>query len=168
MKPRIDDGNTELASILDDLLSADVNITVREVARRHTSLSNASAFSRDPERMRLIERAQVRQRQLRTKLNPHVAHVTSLSAKLEQSSQLVKELEAQVRALVASHTACIQAVMQSGGMDALQRFWRDYKAVEHSLRAVSAFPDCAEAVNLRRVQGNRGADTECDSSRRKS
>lgn len=150
MKPRVDNHNAQLAGILDELLAADINITVREVARRHPSLRNASAFTRDPERKLLIEQAQIRQRQLRTTLNPHVERASSLAQKLESKNERVSELESQVRALVASHAACIKAVMVSGGMPALERFWKEYKDIGDSLRTVSAFPGSAEVVRLRR------------------
>jgi cell division protein ZapA (FtsZ GTPase activity inhibitor) len=150
MKPRADDDNVQLAGILDNLLASDVDITVREVARRHPSLRHASAFTRDTERMELIQRAQARQTHLRTTLNPHVVRALTLAEKLDVKSEHVMELEGQVRALVASHAACIQAVMVSGGMAALERFWKEYKAIGDSLRTVSAFPDSAEVVTLHR------------------
>jgi predicted nucleic acid-binding Zn-ribbon protein len=149
VKPRLDDKNVELAKILDELLAADVKITVREVSRRHSSLRNASDFSRNGERMTLIEHAKSRQSQLRTTLNPHAERATSLANKLEQRSQQVVQLEAQVRALVASHAGCIQAVLHAGGMSAVERFWKDYSAVGDTLREVSAFPGAAEVVQLR-------------------
>lgn len=150
MKPRLDDRNAELAGILDALVAADITITVREVARHHPSLRNASAFTRNPERMRLIDQAQNRQRQLRTTLNPHVVRATSLSEQLAQKNDRVKELEGQVRTLIASHAACVQAVMAVGGMNALQRYWKEYKAIGESLRAISAFPDSGDVVQLRK------------------
>ncbi|CAJ0784009.1 hypothetical protein [Ralstonia chuxiongensis] len=149
MKPRADETNTELAGILDALLASDIDITAREVARRHTSLRNASAFTRDTKRMELIRGAQARQQQLRTTLNPHVTHAQSLSEKLAEKSSDVVKLEAQVRALVASHAACINAVLRAGGMSALQRFWRDYRDVGDTLREVSAYPEVGEVVELR-------------------
>ncbi|MGQ7936306.1 hypothetical protein [Paraburkholderia sp. D1E] len=150
MKPRADDGNTELAGILDALLASDVVITVREVARRHTSLRNASAFTRDSERMKLIQQAQARQAHLRTTLNPHAERALTLTERLDAKSESVSQLETQVRALVTSHVACIHAVMTAGGMAALERFWKEYRAVGDSLREVSAYPAAAEVVELRK------------------
>jgi hypothetical protein len=149
MKPRLDDSNAELAGILDALVAADITITVREVARRHPTLRNASAFTRNAERMKLIEQSQNRQVQLRTTLNPHVVRASSLSEQLDHKSDRVTQLEQQVKTLVTSHAACIQAVMAAGGMAALERYWKEYKAIGESLRAVSAFPDSADVVRLR-------------------
>jgi predicted nucleic acid-binding Zn-ribbon protein len=98
--------------------------------------------------MELIQRSQARQNELRTKLNPHAVRAQTLSEKLDNKSDDVVELEAQVRALVASHAACINAVMVSGGMAALQRFWKQYREVVEKLRTVSAYPDAAEVVKL--------------------
>ncbi|MCP3725436.1 hypothetical protein M3I53_20305 [Paraburkholderia sp. CNPSo 3272] len=150
MKPRADDDNTELAGVLDALLASDVDITVREVARRHPSLRNASAFTRDPDRMRLIQHSQARQQHLRTTLNPHAERALTLSEKLDVKSGHATELEAQVRALVTSHAACIQAVMVAGGMAALERFWKEYREVGEKLREVSAYPDAADVVEFRK------------------
>ena len=150
MKPRADDGNIELAGILDGLLASDIDITIREVARRHTSLRNASAFTRDAERMKLIQQAKLRQVHLRTKLNPHAERALTLAERLKERSEDVTALESQVRALVASHAACIQAVMVSGGMAALEGFWKDYRAVGDQLRSVSAYPQVAEVLDLKK------------------
>ncbi|HKR47599.1 MAG TPA: hypothetical protein VJU59_49370 [Paraburkholderia sp.] len=150
MKPRLDERNAELAAILDALLAEDVTITVREVARRHPTLRNASAFTRDVERVTLIEQAQSRQGQLRTALNPHALRASSLSDQLDQKSARIDALENQVKTLVTSHAACIQAVMAAGGMTALQRYWKEYKAIGEALRDLSAFPDSAEVVELRK------------------
>ena len=149
MKRRADEHNIELAHVLDTLAASDVDITVREVARQHPSLRNASAFTRDKERMKLIADSQARQKKLRTTLNPHVVRAQSLSEKLDKKSNDVVELEAQVRALVASHAACINAVMVSGGMAALQRYWQEYREIGNKLRSASAYPDAASVVKLR-------------------
>lgn len=150
MKPRLDERNTDLATILDALLAEDVSITVREVARRHPTLRNASDFTRNADRMTLIERAQSRQVQLRTTLNPHALRASSLSNQLDGKSAVIDALENQVKTLVTSHAACIQAVMAAGGMAALQRYWKEYKAIGEALRDLSAFPDSAEVVELRK------------------
>lgn len=149
MKPRLDERNAELATILDALLAEDVTITAREVARRHPTLRNASAFTRDVARMILIEQAQSRQVQLRTTLNPHALRASSLSDQLHEKGVRIDALENQVKTLITSHAACIRAVMAAGGMAALQRYWKEYKAIGEALRDLSAFPDSAEVVELR-------------------
>lgn len=150
MKKLRDADNTELAGVLDSLLAEDVDITVREVARRHSALRNASAFTRNSERMALIAQAQQRQQQFRTCVSPHARRVSSLAEKVKQKDERIAQLESQVKALVASHAACIQAVIAAGGMAALERFWKNYQAVGDQLRTVSAFPDRAELIVLNR------------------
>ncbi|WP_321807788.1 hypothetical protein [Burkholderia sp. BCC1993] len=155
MKPRFDASNAELAGILDALLAEDVTITAREVARRHSTLHHATAFTRDAGRVTLIGQAQSRQVQLRTILNPHAVRASSLSDQLGQKETRIDALENQVKTLVTSHAACIQAVMAAGGMAALQRYWKEYKAIGEALRDLSAYPEAAEVVRLREDKPRR-------------
>ncbi|WP_345796555.1 hypothetical protein [Castellaniella sp. MT123] len=148
MKSKRDTDHIVLAGLLDELLASNVTITVREVARRHAFLRTASAFTRNTERMALIEQAQSRQLQLRNNLNPFVAKAASLSDKLGRQAERVSELEEQVKALIVSHAACVRAVATSGGMPALTRFWAEYKKIGDVLENVSAFPQRAEVVSL--------------------
>lgn len=148
MKPKVDTDNIELAAVLDALLSEDVDITARSVARRHPRLRNASAFTRNLSRMSLIREAQARQNQLRTTLNPHARRVNSLAEELGIARKQLQQLEDHRSALIASHAACIRAVMVAGGMSALEEFWKEYRTVGETLRSVSAFPQAAEVINL--------------------
>lgn len=100
--------------------------------------------------MEMIEDAKERQQKLRTTFNPHAQRALTLSESLERRDVRVEELESQLKALVASHAGCIQAVMVSGGMPALERFWKQYKNIGDTLKEVSAFPDAAEVVTLRK------------------
>ncbi len=149
MKPKLDPSNLELSRVLDALLAADTDITVREVSRHHASLRNASAFTRNPERMEMITNAQARQKQLRGALNPHFVQSKSLSDKLAQAKDANDLLGAQVKALVASHAACIQAVMKAGGLNALERFWHDYKAIGETVRPTTMPSERAEVIPLK-------------------
>lgn len=152
MKPTVDADNSELVRILDALLANDIDITARAVSRHHPTLHNASAFTRSNARMRLITQAQERQRALRKDLNPHFNQSISLGDQLKESNELVKQLTCQVRALAASHVACIQAVKSAGGLAGLERFWKDYKKIGESLRAFSVNPDLAEVHQLTAIQ----------------
>jgi hypothetical protein len=148
MKPKHDEFNTELTEILDALLVKDVSITAREVARHHSTLRTASSFTRSSGRMAMITNAQARQQKLRTTLNPHFVQSTSLRDKLVQADANIALLESQVKGLVASHAACIQAVMKAGGLLALERFWKDYKVIGETVGTVSAYPERAEVIAL--------------------
>lgn len=148
MKKKTDGSNLELSRVLDFLLAQDINITVREVARNHASLRNASAFTRSPDRMEMIANAQSRQKQMRTLLNPHFIESKSLREKLIQAKGANVVLSTQLKALVASHAACIQAVMKAGGLSALERFWQDYKTIGETVRISTAHLERAEIVTL--------------------
>ena len=149
MKPKLDSSNLELSRVLDALLAADTDITAREVSRHHASLRNASAFTRSPERMEMITNAQARQKQLRGALNPHFVQSQSLSDQLAQAKDANDMLGVQVKALIASHAACIQAVMTAGGLNALERFWHDYKAIGEAVRPTVMPSERAEVIHLK-------------------
>lgn len=149
MKPKLDPSNLELSRVLDALLAADIDITVREVARNHAYLRNASAFTRNAERLQIILDAQVRQERLRSELNPHFVKSKSLSERLTQAEDVNGSLGVQVKALIASHAACVQAVMKAGGLNALERFWTEYRAIGELVRPTTLNPERAEVVPLK-------------------
>lgn len=149
MRRLLDSGNQELRKVLEKLIADDVDITIREVARRHPALKNASAFTRNPERLALISQARQRQIDARhVKIDPERRHTKSLSEMLEERDRQVAVLEARVKALIASHAACVRAVMLHGGMHALERFWVEYKSVADTLRELDAMPVAADVIEL--------------------
>lgn len=149
MRTTVDKNHEELERVLADLLAADIDITVREVARRHPSLKNASAFTRSEGRIDLIRNAQKTQAAARcVQSNPLVKKAATLSEQLEKKSARVNELERQVRCLVAAHLACVRAVMQHGGMRSLQRYWNDYSEVLEVLKHLEALPTGAQVIQL--------------------
>jgi hypothetical protein len=54
----------------------------------------------------------------------------------------------QVKALIASHAACVRAVMLLGGMQALERFWAEYRSIPETPREVDAVPAAACLIEL--------------------
>lgn len=140
-----DEGGNELKSIVEQLLREDVDITVREIARRHSQLKHPSAFSRNAERMAVIAHAQKKQAEARAERGGHPTAKQTMDAK----NRRIEELEGQVRALVASHAACIRAVMIHGGMAGLERFWADYKAIADTVHSLEAMPPSADVVKLK-------------------
>ena len=52
--------------------------------------------------------------------------------------QDIKRLEAQLTHMVAAHAGLIRAVQMAGGGPALERFWRDYKAVGDAVQPFSS------------------------------
>jgi hypothetical protein len=151
MRKLIDDKHFELSAVLEALLSEDITITIREVSRRHPALKNASAFTRNPARMKLIELAQGRQRDARNvRAEPLAKRSASMAETLATRTDEATELSRQVRALVASHAGCILAVMKHGGMPALERFWADYKAVGDTVKALDAVQTGGQLLHIAR------------------
>lgn len=154
MRQLLDSENKDLREVLEGLLADDTDITAREVARRHPTLRNASAFTRNPPRLALIEQARQRQIDARhVRSNPGAKRSASLSELLEERNRQVAVLEAQVTALVASHAACVRAVIMHGGIQALERFWRDYKVIADTVHGLDAVPGGADIVELPLSEG---------------
>lgn len=149
MRVLLDDRNQELQLVLDALIAEDVTITVREVARRHPRLKNASAFTRNAARTAVIVKAQQLQENARSvRLGPATEQAEAATTALEKRDEEVAKLRSQVDALVASHAACVRAVLKHGGMAALERFWIDYKGIADELRALKAIPPGGTVVEL--------------------
>ena len=149
MRKLFDTDNSELSGILATLLAEDVQITAREVARRHSVLKDASAFTRNEARAFLIADAQQRQSDARNvKTDPLVKQVNSAADTLAARRDDIARLEQQVKSLVASHVGCIRAVVSSGGMAALERFWKEYKSVADTVQALGALAATGVVVQL--------------------
>ncbi len=149
MRVTVDPSHAELTAILSELLASDVDITAREIARRHSSLKDASAFTRHKKRAELIGAYQQRQTDVRSvRAGPRVQKAATLADQLEAKSARIRELEQQVQNLIASHAACVRAVMQHGGMQTLQVFWRDYKTIAQSLNSIQAIPPGAQVIQI--------------------
>jgi hypothetical protein len=149
MRKKLDAESVDLKKVLDALLIEDIDITFREVARRHPTLKDASAFTRNSDRLKLIDKAIQRQSDARhVKTLPIANRAASLSEQLHDRNLRVTQLESQVKALVASHAACIRAVQLHGGVRALEKFWVDYKAIAETLREVNALPSGAEVIAI--------------------
>lgn len=149
MRLTLDASHEELNRILNELIASDVDISAREVARRHSTLRNASAFTRHTERAELIEAARRRQADARSVRELPVAKkAASLAEQLEEKSARVEVLERQVAGLVASHAACVRAVMQHGGVRALQQFWTEYRELADLLQDLNALPAGAKVIPI--------------------
>jgi hypothetical protein len=147
MRLTIDRENVELGGILENLLREDANISAREIARRHSKLKNASAFTRHPERKALIATYIQRQADARAVRSPHAAG-NGCDAVIHTKTARVNELEQQVKVLVAGYVGVIRAVQAAGGMRALERFWSEYKQVADSLSQMGATPPSATVTEI--------------------
>lgn len=149
MRKLLDQDNGELKTILEDLLARDIDVTVREVSRQHSSLKNASAFTRNEARMSLIRSVQQRQADARqVKTRPAQKETVSMAQRLKTSESEASKLQMQVNALIASHVGCVRAITLAGGMQALERFWKEYKAVADTVHALGAVPKIGTVYQL--------------------
>lgn len=149
MRVLLDPAKHELNAVLSQLLEEDVDITAREVARRHPTIKTVTAFTRNQARAQVIADAKRRQQEVRAvATDPHRQRAETLSEQLERRGARLKELEGTVDALIASHVACVRAVMRHGGMPALERFWHDYKAIGEIVQKVGAMPEPAQVIDL--------------------
>jgi|ERR1700674_1161522 hypothetical protein len=167
MRKLQDSDNAELKTVLDSLLADNIDITVREVARRHAELKNASAFTRNPVRMGLIDEAIRRQREVRAvAAGSHIQDATIVADAREQDAH-IGELKRQLKHLVAAHAGLIRAVQLAGGMSALERFWQEYKTIGDTVRALDAASDGAVVLTLPHgppspIKGPACASATCD------
>lgn len=96
--------------------------------------------------MALIDRGRRRSRNVRGEsLAKHPTTIAGLPASRDEE---LARLHAQVRALVTSYIGCIRAVSLAGGMQALERFWAEYKTVADAVHALDAVPDIGTVIQL--------------------
>jgi methylphosphotriester-DNA--protein-cysteine methyltransferase len=153
-----DPDNAGLKKVLEQLLSTNVDVTVREVARQHPELKNASAFTRNEERMALILAARQQQEHVRSiaagltspSTSPAAAkHVEGMSVHQTAEAQV---LQLKLRRMVAAHAALIRAVQLAGGMGALERFWKEYKDIADTVVELEAVPANAVVLEFSQAQ----------------
>ena len=136
-----DPSHSELRSLLADMLNRDEDITARSVARLHSTLKNASDYTRNVERRELLERAQAKQDELRSFARKVKRDGSKVSAeKLQAAEERIRELEADEAARVASHLAMIHAVAELGGTAKLLAFYKSYSDIRDRLHRQGALP----------------------------
>jgi hypothetical protein len=102
----LDEQFIEFTGLLDQLLANDEDITAREIARRHSTLSSASTITRHPKRRALLETYQARQVELRLwgkRLTKTSKGETASKLALQQAH--IDKLEATVKTLTQGHLA---------------------------------------------------------------
>lgn len=137
----LDEQHEELTKILDELLSDDQNITAREVVRRHSTLSSASAVTRHPMRREILETYQQRQIELRlwkSRMGKNSKEDTATKLATQQAH--IVALENTVNILTTGHVSLIAAVAQLGGMGKLAKFYANFREIRNSLFDGGAIP----------------------------
>lgn len=137
----LDEQHEELTKILNELLDDDQNITAREVARRHSTLSSASTITRHPMRRKILETYQQRQTELRLwKSRVGKNSQANMASKLASQQANIVMLENTVNILTSGHVALIAAVAQLGGMGKLAKFYKDFREIRNGLLDGGAIP----------------------------
>lgn len=105
-----------LEEILKELLENDIDITAREVARRHPHIAAASTITRSSSRSALLEEFKGRQDEFRRwSRNSDKTSKSNMAMMLAEKDRQIAELHQQLEVLTASHVAMIRAVGELGG-----------------------------------------------------
>ena len=132
----------EMVTILDQLLDENVNITAREVARRHPTLRAVSSITRSQVRSALLSQYQERQLEHRRaaarigSVHPSVAHEV-----IARHESKIQELERAVQILTASHVAMVRTIGAMGGFRKWMEFYEHHRFMRDKLVELGAMPD---------------------------
>ncbi|AIF48150.1 hypothetical protein HY57_13210 [Dyella japonica A8] len=137
----ITDNSEEIDQLLRQMLELDVDITARELARRHPTLKSASSFTRLPGRRAALLRYQEEQRRIRS-ISQRVQHRSraSVSTDIAARDARIEALEREVQVLVASHMAMIRAVGEIGGFAAWAKLFEGFEDARETLVRLNAMP----------------------------
>lgn len=153
--------DSEMVRVLSEMVDDNETITVRAVVRRMSTLSHASALTRDAWRSAKIAEWQVEQQRLRTLAErSDKASKTNLAASLEVEKAKLAQLEAERNLALGGFMAAIHAVGELGGMKAWLKFFEHSAPALDRLRSMGALPS-ADVVQLKPTpvsskQGGRG------------
>lgn len=136
------DDELALRNLLTSLLEDDVDITAREVARRHPTIRHASTLTRRPSRRRLIEEFQKRQEELRAWLKrSRERSQKTLLEDLAKRDLQIQELERKIKVLQISCIAMVRVVASLGGMSKLLKFYEGYQSLRNELLRMGLLPE---------------------------
>jgi hypothetical protein len=134
--------DSELVSILEQMIQDNIDITARAVIRRHPVLKAASSITRNKERSQLLSFYQNKQNELRSWHKRLGKSSTENTAKkLAEKEHRILELERQVEILTASHIALIRAVGELGGFNKWAKFFENYQSIIDELNSLRAIPN---------------------------
>lgn len=148
-RSRIEQEDTEMISVLEQLLEQNADITARAVARLHSKISHASSITRSPLRSALLAQYQEKQRYIRI----HVGSIKKrsredIAADLANKDQKIAELARHVEILTVSHAALIRVVGELGGMSKWLSFFESYKQIRDDLQKLGAMPQTNNIIPL--------------------
>lgn len=141
--------DSEMVRVLSEMVDDNETITVRAVIRRMSTLSHASALTRDAWRSARIAEWQAEQQRLRTlSERSDKASKTNLAASLEVEKAKLAQMEAERNLALGGFLAAIHAVGELGGMKAWLKFFERSAPALDRLRTKGALPS-AEVVQLK-------------------
>lgn len=144
----VDESLPEIARILDDMLENNIEISARELARRHPTIRSASSFTRMPQRRLLLQSYKQNQKRIqKVAANSGKQSRQFLVQQIADKDVKIAALENQVTMLLASHVAMLRAVGELGGVAAWSKFFDRTQAVREKLRDMGALPN-ANVVTL--------------------
>jgi hypothetical protein len=159
-----DKDNVELVRILQELLDQNIDITAREIVRRHSSLSSASTITRHPSRRQLVEEHQLRQAEMRQwQIRLGKQSKDQVAQKLAAQESKIADLDQTVRILVTGHVGLIAAVAQVGGMGKLSKFYESFREVRNTLSDIGAIPadfPSPDIIRLRQPSTSSNVDDQ--------
>lgn len=128
--------------VLEAMLSEDETVTARAVARKLEGVDHASSITRDAWRKERLAEWQARQRSIRALASrAGKQSKAKVAADLARKEERIRELEAQIEMLLASHRAMIRAVGEMGGMKAWMRLFSLSQPALEKLKQLGALPN---------------------------
>ena len=131
-----------MEEILAELLEQNVDITAREVARRHPTIKHASTVTRNASRRRLLEEYQRRQGELRAWLKRSKERSQrALVEELAKRDLENQELKRKLKVLQIAYIAMVRVVASLGGMSKLLTFFERYQNLRSELTRMELQPE---------------------------
>lgn len=144
VRSRLDESNSELISILEHLLSENIKVSAREVAKRHSCYKSASTITRDNARRQLLENYQQRQVEL-DQWHRRISKKSkdSVAMELEQLRSRLEQAERNESILLQAHVSLVSVVAELGGMEKLKDYYAHFRELRQSLEGLDALPSAA-------------------------
>lgn len=130
-----------IAKILDDMLDAGVEVSARELARRHPTIKSASSFTRIAERRAILDRYRLDQERIQRVANSSSKQSrSSLTKQLVDKELKIEDLQRQVDLLQASHVAMLRSLGEMGGFGVWAKFFEESGPLRKKLQQMGALP----------------------------
>jgi hypothetical protein len=130
-----------IEKIVEDLLDAGVEVSARELARRHPTIKSASSFTRIAERRAILDRYRLDQLRIqRVASTSNKQSRCSLGKQLAEKELKIENLQRQVDLLQASHVAMLRALGEMGGFGIWAKFFEESEPLRKKLQQMGALP----------------------------